>query len=176
MRADALAILAQDDAGEDLHDLAAAVLSGDAPARHVSDSAILGAVERARDGFHAASVVGLIDAVHRARGLASDLLCSIRDRLASSPCSEVREKTIYVAAIISEADLAFVSKMLGDANAEVRLAVAHRLGRGMPGSEDALDLIEQRLEVESHPDARAALLHAQAALTGEGRPGRRQRS
>jgi HEAT repeat protein len=175
MRADALAVMAQDDAGEDVRDPAMAVLSGDAHARHVSDSAILGVVERVRDGFYAASIVGLIDAVHRARGLSPELLRSVRDRWASSSCSDVREKAILVAALIADPELPFIARMLEDPNAEVRLAVAHKLGRGMPGSDDAVDLIEQRLEIESHPDARAALLHAQAALTGESRPGARRR-
>jgi hypothetical protein len=66
--------------------------------------------------------------------------------------------------------------MLGDPSADVRLTIAHRLGLDFPGRELAVTLIEARLLVKGHPDARAALLHAQGSLTGEGRPGRRQRS
>jgi hypothetical protein len=55
------------------------------------------------------------------------------------------------------------------------LTLAHRLGLDFPGGELAVGLIEARLRVESHPDARAALLHAEGTLIGEGRPGSKRR-
>jgi hypothetical protein len=100
----------------------------------------------------------------------------IRDRWALSPVADVRENAVLLATEIAEPAMAFLEKMLADQSADVRVTLAHRLGRGMPGSEDALDLIEQRLRVETHPDARGALLHAQGSSVGEGRPGRRLRS
>jgi hypothetical protein len=175
VRADALAVLAHDDGGEDLRDLATEVLSGPAHAGHIGDATLLGLAERAHDGSSATAARHMISAVHRARGLQPSLLRMIRDRWASAPVADVREAAVLLATEIPEPDMAFVERMLADPSADVRLALAHRLGLDFPGGELAVGLIEATLRVESHPDARAALMHAQGSLTGEGRPGSRRR-
>ena len=175
VRQDALALLARDDGGEDLRELAVEVLSGDAHAGHVSDEAILSLAERVHDGSSATAARHLIAAVHRARGLQPSMLRMIRDRWAASVVSDARENAVLLATEIAEPDMAFVERMLADPSADVRLTLAHRLGLDFPGGELAVGLIEARLRVESHPDARAALLHAEGTLIGEGRPGSKRR-
>jgi hypothetical protein len=176
VRVDALDLLARDDGGEDLRDLAVEVLSGDAHAGHVGDDALMSLAERAHNGSSATAARHLISAVHRARGLQPTLLRMVRDHWAVSPVADVRENAVLLATEMAEPDMQFVERMIADPSADVRLTLAHRLGLDFPGRELAVGLIEARLRVESHPDARAALLHAEASLTGEGRPGRRQRS
>jgi hypothetical protein len=175
VRQDALSVLARDDGGEDLRDLATEVLSGPAHAGHVTDDALLSLAERVLDGSTASAARNLISAVHRSRGLQPGMLRMIRDRWATSPVADVREAAVLLATEIPEPDMAFVERMLADPSADVRVTLAHRLVLDFPGRELAVGLIEARLRIESHPDARAALLHAQGSLVGEGRPGSRRR-
>lgn len=166
VRQDALATLFGP-SGEDERDLAIHVLSGTGHALHVVDDVLSRLVDRVRNGADARAAHRLIEAVHRARDVCRDLLRAIRDRFAASRLPEVREVAVAVAAEIAEPDLAFVERLLNDRNADVRYEMAHRLGLYLPGRELALDIIEARLKVETHPEPRAALLHAKADLTSE---------
>ncbi|MBX3218996.1 MAG: hypothetical protein KF795_00675 [Labilithrix sp.] len=77
-----------------------------------------------------------------------------------------------LASELIEPDVDFIAKMLNDLNADVRVAIAHRLELGLPGAAQALGLIGNRLRIEPHVEARAALLRAQATLS-ENRPSNR---
>lgn len=168
VRAEAIAILAGEDAGDELRDLAVDVLAGGAHAAHVDDRAVLAFVERANTAEYVQGIARLIEAAHAVRGIELALLRAIRDRWARSAMPEMREASIMIANEIGEPDLAFIERMLSDPSVDVRAFLAHRLGMDFPGHEHALPLVEARLRVEVHPRARAALLHAQASLVEEG--------
>jgi hypothetical protein len=164
VRADALAILEGGATGMDLRDLAVDVLVGRGHAPFIEERSILAIVEHVQTGEHASEVARLIGAVHAARGVSAPLLCAVRDRWARSGLGGVREAAIVVAAEIAAPDLAFIAAMLADPDVEVRTALAYRLATGFPGSEVAGGLIAERLRIEPHPSARAALLRAQASM------------
>jgi hypothetical protein len=175
IRAEAIAILEREDAGEDLRDLATDVLVRRGHAAHLEDRLILSLIERVRSGERAQEAVRLIEAVHASRGLAPELLRMVRDRWASSAVAAVRETAIAVAGQIAEPDVSFIERMLADPDVEVRSTMAHGLATDLPGRDLALGIVEARLRVEVHPQARAALLRAQAALVEETIPSESQR-
>jgi hypothetical protein len=158
----ALAVVRDEDAGDELHEVALSVLAGRALARLVPDELLLMFCERVnRDEVQ--YFVGLVSAVHEARGLDADVLKHIRDKLSSSPDPDLREASLDVAAELVEADVAFIQRMLQDEHACVRTATASKLSFGMEGLVEAAPIIQERLLVEQHPSVRAELLRAQAA-------------
>lgn len=175
VRADALRILDLDDAGSDLRGVALDLLCGPTHAVHVHDDVLLRLLERLRCEEDVRQLRRLVEAVHRARGVAPALLLAIRDRLAGSSSPFVREAGVDLGVELAEPDVEFAATMINDPNADVRIAVAAQLEVGLFAADVALGLVEGRLRAESHPQVRAALLRAQAELV-ESRRGLRRRN
>lgn len=175
IRAEAMEILERHDCGDELRDLAAEVLVGKAHAIHVDDRLLLALVERVYDESEAHRLGRLIASVHEARGVDPSILRAIRDRWSASPLVALRETSVSIAREIVEPDVAFIERMLGDPDAEVRGAMADALSMAFPGAQIALGVVEARLRVEVHPHSRAALLRAQASLIEDAAPPRHRR-
>lgn len=120
VRQEAIAILASEDAGDELRDLAVDVLVGGAYAAHIDDRFVLAFIERAYTSERVQGIARIIEAVHSARGIDLALLRSVRDRWATSAISEIREASITIANEIGEPDMVFVERMLADPSVEVR--------------------------------------------------------
>lgn len=172
---DAIAVVRRDDTDADLRGIAIDILCGPAHAGLVTDPLLLELVDRSRAEGDVRDVGRLLEAVHRARGIAPAVIRTIRDVWSSSSSPSVREVAVGLSAELADPDLSFIEKMLEDPHADVRVAMSSQLERDIPGARLALGAVEARLRVEVHPQARAAILRAHAAIVEEESPRRPRR-
>lgn len=154
VRAEALGLLKDPNTGRDERRLASWVLGGRGHAGYLDDHAVLDLVERTKTGEHADDLGGLLAKVNTARGIPHEVLSIIRNRWTSSTSAGVREAGVKVGTELMAPDLAWVGRVLDDPDADVRVSLANAFTEPVEG---LLDLLQQRLEVETAPDVRAAL-------------------
>ena len=126
---DALRILTVDpDAGEDARDLAMAALRGE-NLGVVTDADVLLMTERFMDEGRTRRFTYLVEGVHELRGLSTDFLRLLRDRLAASTSPMVRAAGVDVGGLLPRLDELFTERMLTDASPVVRRTVLELLER-----------------------------------------------
>lgn len=161
---DAVRVLLDRETGEGERDLALAVLrSSNVDA--VTEEQIASIIDRVLDEGRARQVGFLIDRVHEQRGLSTDFLLALRDRLAASDAASVRSIAVDVAGLPAKLDQQFVARMFSDPSPIVRAATADLLERSeAPERAQALALIRERLAVEQHRSVISACLFALGSL------------
>jgi len=174
---DAVRVLLDRETGEAERDLALAVLRN-SNVDAVTEEQIATIVDRVLDEGRARQVGFLIDRVHEQRGLPTDFLVALRDRLAASDAASVRTIAVDVAGLPAKLDRQFVARMFSDPSPIVRAATAALLERSeAPEQTQALVLIRERLAVEQHRSVISACLFALGSLVRmEGRRGRQGES
>lgn len=161
---DAVRVLLDQDAGEGDRDLALAVLRN-GNVEHVTAEDLVTIVDRGLDEGRARQVGYLIDRVHEQRGLATEFLVAIRDRLAGAKAAVVRAAAVEVGGLLARLDAAFVRRMFGDESPVVRASVADLLEQADVAEQvKALELVQEHLAVEQHRSVIAACHHAFASL------------
>jgi hypothetical protein len=163
VRADAIDFLRHGDGAGDLIGIALGLLAGEGHASKIGDDLVMELVERFPDA-NVWAVRELVVAVNRTRGLTPSLLIAIRERWAASSSPIVREQAVALMFELADVDLALVAKMLDDPHADVRSAAAQRIVVNGEKARETIPLLEARLRIETHADARATLLRACAAL------------
>ena len=158
---DAVRVLLDAEAGETAQDLAMAVLRG-ANVAVVTDDDIVTLADRVLTEGRSRRATWMIEQVHEHRGLDSEFLVALRDRLAASDDASVRAAAVEVGGLLPRLDVEFTRRMFNDGSAPVRAAVAEHLERVEPLDRDlALRLIRDRLDQETH---RSVLSSCYAAL------------
>lgn len=170
---DAVRVLLDRETGEGERDLALAVLRI-SNVDSVTEEHIASIIDRVLDDGRARQVGFLIERVHEQRGLSTDFLLALRDRLAASDAASVRSIAVDVAGLPPKVDHHFVARMFSDPSPIVRAATADLLERSeAPGRAQALALIRERLAVEQHRSVISACLFALGSLVRtEGRRAR----
>jgi hypothetical protein len=153
----AVAALRDPGSGNSLRELAYEVLSGDAHSARVPEDLLAHVMDA--DTGHTHQVTQLITHVHAARGLSAVFLRSVRDRLAGSPVPANQELAVEIAAIMTEPDEAFWSKMIDDPSDDVRCAVAAKIRRKV-SPKFGIALLKKRLEREQVVEVQAELHRA----------------
>lgn len=168
VRADALKLAASPHLGNDFLAFLTTLLEGSAHAAHVTYETLMVLVELAQTPEQVRHLPSLLAAVHGARGLPLAFLLAVRDRWAVSVLPGVRCCALTIAEQLPEPDFVFIEGMLRDPAVEVRVA-ACKVIEGIDGGHEAqrAALVERRLEVEQHPEVRAALHRAMAELEAE---------
>jgi hypothetical protein len=154
VRVEALGIMRDPHTGTEERHLALRVLGGRGHAQHLDDHTVLDLVERARTGRQAQDLEGLLANVNTARGIPQEVLRCIRDRWTAFPSVGVREAAIKVGTELLAPDLSWVERVLCDPDADVRASMANAFCEPVEG---LLALLQERLQVETAPDVRAAL-------------------
>ena len=157
VRDEALSIVKDPNTGNEERYLALRVLGGRGHAQHLDDRTVLDLVERVRTGRQAQDLEGLLANVNTARGIPQEVLRSIRDRWTASPSVGVREAAIKVGTELLAPDLSWVERVINDPSADVRTSVTYAFSEPVEG---LLALLQERLQVETAPDVRAALCRA----------------
>lgn len=153
----ALAALRDPASGNSLKELAYEVLGGEAHAARVPEELLAHVVDS--DAGHRYQATRLITHVHGARGLSSEFLRAVRDRLAGSPLPKSREMSVEIAGIMVEPDEAFWGMMIDDPSDDVRCTVANQIRRKV-SPRFGVALLKKRLEVETVIEVQAELHRA----------------
>lgn len=143
-------------------ELAVEVLGGKSYAREVTPEIVLAAAERATDSYACYLVVELVRTAH-AFGCVPTAIVSAVMHGWSNGNDARRERAPDLTMLLPLTDMKWIEKMLTDTNTIVRRNMARVLSH-LPKPEDMLDLIDDRLEVESHRAVVAALHAAKADI------------
>lgn len=161
---DAVRVLLDRETGEGERDLALAVLRN-SNVDWVTEEHIASIIDRVLDEGRARQIGFLIERVHEQRGIATDFLLAIRNRLAASAAASVRSIAVDVAGLPAKLDQQFVARMFNDPSPAVRAATADLLERSeAPERAQALVLIREHLAVEQHRSVISACLFALGSL------------
>jgi len=138
------------DAGENARDLAMAVMRGENLAV-VRDADIVLMAERAMGEGRLRRFVYVIEGVHELRGLSSDFIRLLRDRLSSSPSPAARAAGVEIGALLPRVDLPFLEHMLVDPSPVVRRCALEMLERvEMLERTVAATVVRRHLSNEQH--------------------------
>jgi len=161
----ALAIMVDADHGDDLEELATAVLEKSDHLSTVSDREIMLLVDRDPSPERARRLQWILESVHRQRGISIQLLEELRDRWTASPQVHLRAHAPEIATLIGKFDERSLVALINDPVAKVRLAAVDCLVRlDTAEAPRALELAEQRLKIEEHQAVRSELHSAIGCL------------
>jgi hypothetical protein len=161
----ALAVLVDADHGDDIEELAVAVIEKSDHVHAITDHDITLLIDRDPGPERARRLQWAIEAVHRQRGISGPLLEGLRDRWAASAQVHLRAHAAEIITLIGTFDRRCVGELLNDAAAKVRLAAVDCLvGVTSADAPAALELAEKRLNVEGHLAVRSELHSAIGSL------------
>jgi GNAT superfamily N-acetyltransferase len=140
--------------GTELRQVAIDVLAGSAFAPLVTDDILQDVVDRPH--VEPERLTRFVEAVHKGRGIPTDLLRAVRDRWAASTVPTTREAAIAVGALVPKPEDDFWSKMIGDPHEDVRMSAIQVVAKNARTT-FASKRFQERLDHEGVADVRAEL-------------------
>ena len=140
--------------GTELRQVAIDVLAGSAFAPLLTDDILQDVVDRPH--VEPERLTRFVEAVHKARGIPTDMLRAIRDRWASNTVPTTREAAIAVGALISKPEDEFWSMMIDDPHEDVRMSAIQVIAKNAR-MRFASKHFQERLKHEGVADVRAEL-------------------